>query len=93
MINKIEIYLFNVIEDSPFNDKNYKFKVDKSYGHISHAKLLNINIILIFLELNKCEIRNIEKNFESINSFTHIGDEIYTIDFIIMIIILIIMKI
>ena len=60
----------------------YKFKVDKSYGHISHAKLLNENIILIVHELNKCEIRNIEKNFELINSFTHIGDEIYAIDFI-----------
>ena len=57
----------------------YKFNIDKNYGHISHAKIFNEKIIIVH-ELNKCEIRIFEKEFELIESFTHIGDEVYAID-------------
>ena len=57
----------------------FKFKIDKKYGHISHAKVFEGKIIIVH-DLNKCEIRKIEKQFELIDSFTHIGDEVYSID-------------
>ena len=62
------------------NNVKYKFKVDKNYGHISHVKLLNNNRIIIVHQLNKCEIRKINDKFELLESFTHIGDEVYAMD-------------
>lgn len=67
-------------DDEIINDVKYKFKVDKNYGHISHAKLLNNNRILIVHQLNKCEIRKFDENFNLLESFTHIGNEVYAID-------------
>ena len=69
-----------VLKDDTIYKVEYMFKVDKKYGHINHAKLMNGNKILIVHELNKCEIRNYIKNFELIGSFTHLGDEVYAID-------------
>ena len=69
-----------ILKEEIINDVKYKFKVDKNYGHISHAKLLNDNRILIVHQLNKCEIRKVNEKFELIESFTHIGDEVYSID-------------
>ena len=69
-----------LLKEGIINDVKYKFKVDKNYGHISHAKLLNDNRIIIVHQLNKCEIRKVNENFELLESFTHIGDEVYAID-------------
>ena len=69
-----------LLKEEIINDVKYKFKVDKNYGHISHAKLLSDNRILIVHQLNKCEIRKVNEKFELIESFTHIGDEVYAID-------------
>ena len=67
-------------KDEIIDKINFKFKVDKSYGHISHAKLLDLNKILIIHDLNKCEIRKINQNFDLLESFTHIGNEVYAVD-------------
>ena len=67
-------------KDEIIDKINFKFKVDKSYGHISHAKLLDLNRILIIHDLNKCEIRKINQNFDLLESFTHIGNEVYAVD-------------
>ena len=69
-----------LLKEEIINDVKYKFKVDKNYGHISHAKLLSNNRIIIVHQLNKCEIRKISEKFELLESFEHIGDEIYAID-------------
>lgn len=71
-----------ILKDGTIDNVDYKFHVDKYYGHISHAKLLNEGKILIVHELNKCEIRNISSKFELLENFTHIGDEVYAIDLI-----------
>ena len=67
-------------KDEIIDKINFKFKVDESYGHISHAKLLDVNKILIIRDLNKCEIRKINQNFDLLESFTHIGNEVYAVD-------------
>lgn len=61
----------------------YKFKLEKSFGHISHAKFLltgNCNKIFLVRNLNICEIRALDDNFSLVSSFKHIGDEVYAID-------------
>ena len=69
-----------LLTQSETNDNvKFKFKIDKQYGHISHAKIFEGKIIIVH-DLNKCEIRKIDKKFELIESFTHIGDEVYAID-------------
>ena len=70
----------NVNTDGIISDVKYKFKADANYGHINHAKLLKDQKIAIVHELNKCEIRQFNNNFELVESFTHIGDEVYAID-------------
>jgi hypothetical protein len=67
-------------KDEIIDKVNFKFKVDESYGHISHAKLLDLNRILIIHDLNKCEIRKINQKFDLLESFTHIGHEVYGVD-------------
>ena len=67
-------------KDEIIDKVNFKFKVDESYGHISHAKLLDANRILIIHDLNKCEIRKINQKFDLLESFTHIGHEVYGVD-------------
>ena len=58
----------------------YRFKVNEKYGHISHAKILKDNKVIIVHDFNKCEIRKFTNNFELLESFKHIGDEVYAID-------------
>ena len=70
-----------VDKDEIITKVDYQFHIDKNYGHINHAKIINKNRIFIVHDLNKCEIRNIyNNNFELIESFTHIGDEVYAVD-------------
>jgi len=61
-------------------EKMYKKNVDKNFGHISHMKLLWNNMIFLCRKLNICEIRKIDEEFSLINSYKHIGDEVYAVD-------------
>ena len=70
----------NIPKISP-NDKTFKYKLDNNIiGHISHAKLLKDNKIFIVHSLNKCEIRNLDDTFSLVESFKHIGEEVYGVD-------------
>ena len=58
----------------------YYQEIDKEYGHISYIKIINDNQILVVHSLNKCDIRELDKCFTLIESFTHIGDQVYGIN-------------
>ena len=62
------------------NEPVFKKKLDKNFGHISHCKIINDFRIFLVRDLNKCEIREINKEFTLIKSFKNIGDEIIAID-------------
>ena len=62
------------------NEPVFKKKLDKNFGHISHCKIINDYRIFLVRDLNKCEIREINKDFTLIKSFKNIGDEIIAID-------------
>lgn len=64
------------------NDSNnvYRYSLDKEFGHISHCRLLNKDIVFIVRNLNVCEIRKVNDEFSIIESFIHIGDEVYAVD-------------
>ena len=74
------ICIQNVCKDDIITDIDFKFPIDKNYGHISHVKLLAKNKILIVHKLNKCEIRDISKTWDLLEQFTHIGDEVYAVN-------------
>lgn len=59
----------------------YFFKLDQSFGHISHCKLLPGNKVFIVRKLNLCEIRILDESFSLTHSFLHIGDEVIAVDF------------
>ena len=61
-------------------EKPYKHLIEKSFGHISHCKLLRNNRIFLVRALNKCEIRNLDDAFGVVEHFIHIGDEVYAVD-------------
>ena len=61
-------------------DKPYKHSLDKNIGHISQAKLLPNNKVFIVHSLNKCEIRQLNKDFTLLEKFEHIGEEVLAID-------------
>ena len=68
------------------NNKNnkviipYKKTIGKNFGHISHLKILNESKIFLVHSLNICEIRQLNQEFTLIESFKHIGDEVYAVD-------------
>ena len=62
------------------NETILKIKLEQDFGHISHCKIMNEHRIFLVRDLNKCEIREINKEFTSIKSFKNIGDEIIAID-------------
>ena len=61
-------------------EKPYKFLIHKHFGHISHFKFLPGNKFILVRNLNICEIRNIDEKFTLIQSFKHLGDNVYAID-------------
>lgn len=61
-------------------DKPYKYLLDVNIGHISQAKLLPNNRVVIVHSLNKCEIRELNSAFTLIERFDHIGEEVLAID-------------
>ena len=62
------------------NETILKIKLEQDFGHISHCKIMNDHRIFLVRDLNKCEIREINKEFTLIKSFKNIGDEIIAID-------------
>ena len=60
--------------------ETYKKNIDKKFGHISYLKILNDSKIFIVHSLNICEIRQLNKEFTLLESFKHIGDEVYAVD-------------
>ena len=64
------------------NDKEsqYRFELNKQFGHISHCKLLSDKCVFIVRKLNVCEVRKLDEAFTVIKSFVHIGDEVYAVD-------------
>ena len=68
------------------NNKNnlvdtYKKNIDsKKFGHISHLKILSESKIFLVHSLNICEIRLLNQDFTLIESFKHLGDEVYAVD-------------
>lgn len=78
-----DICIHNIVSDHMLSKVDNRFPVNKSYGHISHAKLLKDHKLLIVHNLNKCDIYNVEnEQFELISQFTHIGDEVYSVDIV-----------
>jgi hypothetical protein len=57
-----------------------RLSVDKNYGHISHAKLIKGNKIIIIHNLNICDIYELNEHFEKKDQFVHLGDEVYSLD-------------
>ena len=60
--------------------ETYKKNIDTKFGHISHLKILNESKIFLVHSLNICEIRQLNKEFTLLESFKHIGDEVYAVD-------------
>ena len=73
--------LNNIIQKN--NNNNvvpYKKELDKKFGHISHLKILDKTKIFLVHSLNICEIRQLNNDFTLLESFKHIGDEVYAVD-------------
>ena len=56
--------------------KDFVFFIKKEFGHISHMKLLSNNKIFLCRNNNQCEIHLINENFDLIEKWTHIGDDV-----------------
>ena len=67
----------NLLENS---ETVFKKKLDKKFGHISHCKFISDNKIFLVRDLNKCEIRELNKDFTLIKNFKNIGSEVIAID-------------
>ncbi len=63
------------------NKFKWQYKIEKSFGHISHLKLLPKNRIFIVRQLNLCEIRDTDNDFKLLHKFTSPGDEVIAADF------------
>ena len=75
-IRNLRIYYFKGKESS----EKILFRLDKTWGHISFAKILNKNIILIVRNYNLIEIYNIENQPKLVGEFKN-DFEINAIDF------------
>ena len=62
------------------SDKLYKHLLEPNIGHISQAKLISHDKVFIVHSLNKCEIRQLNKDFTLLEKFEHIGEEVLAID-------------
>ena len=68
-------------EGTPGSLDNY-LSIDAKYGHVSHAKLLRGNKVLIVHNFNECQIYKVNQHFDKVENFTHLGDEVYSVDVI-----------
>ena len=82
--NKRNICIANVLKNFLQNNTNlttpYKKEIEDNFGHINHMKIIDKNKIFLVRALNICEIRQINNDFTLIESFQHIGDEVYAVD-------------
>ena len=67
----------NLLENS---ETVFKKKLDNKFGHISHCKFISDNKIFLVRDLNKCEIRELNKDFTLIKNFKNIGSEVIAVD-------------
>jgi len=74
------ICIQNISTGEKYEIIDIKIPIDKDYGHVNHAKLLKNNKVLIIHDLNKCEIYEINEQYDKIDSFSHLGDEVYSVD-------------
>jgi hypothetical protein len=63
------------------NSNKWLYQIDKSFGHISHLKLMPNNKVFIVRNLNQCEVRECDKEFKLCHSFKHLGDEVIAVDY------------
>ena len=57
--------------------EKYNFLIkDRSYGHISHMKLLHNNKIFLVRNNKECEIHLMNKEFDIIEKWIHFGEEV-----------------
>lgn len=75
-----DICVQKISREHAFDSIDNRFSVDKNYGHISHAKLMKGNKIIIIHNLNKCDIYDLNEHFDKIDEFVHLGDEVYSLD-------------
>ena len=57
------------------------FKINKSFGHISFMKFISLDKIILCKKNKICEIRDIYDNFNLIETWEHIGEEIIAMNF------------
>ena len=57
------------------------FKINKSFGHISFMKFISLDKIILCKKNKICEIRDIYYNFNLIETWEHIGEEIIAMNF------------
>ena len=73
--------LKNLVQKNSTNNINpYKKDIDRNFGHISHLKIMDKDKIFLVHSLNICEIRQLNNDFTLLESFQHIGDEVYAVD-------------
>ena len=84
--NKRNICIAYVLKDFLKNNNSnivspYKKDIDTDFGHISHLKIIDKSTIFLVHSLNICEIWKIkDNNFSLLESYKHIGDEVYAVD-------------
>ncbi len=64
-----------------FNEQTkWEYRLTKSFGHISFARFINQNQVLLVKQLNDIEIREIDQSFTIKHTFKNIGDEVIALD-------------
>ena len=66
----------NVIYTATKKEKYYYIIKGQNYGHISHMKLLPNSQIFLCKNNNECEIHLMNKDFELIEKWIHIGEDV-----------------
>ena len=66
----------NVIYTASKKESYYYLIKDKKFGHISHMKLLSDNKIFLCRNNVECEIHAMNNEFEVIEKWTHIGEDV-----------------
>ena len=63
------------------SSKKWNYSLNSNFGHISFARLLPGNLVLIIRLLNDIEIREMDSKFTLKYSFKNIGDEVLAMDY------------
>ena len=70
--NTRKIYIHYTLK----KERPLMFKIDKSFGHVSFMKFIGLNRIILCKKNKICEIRDINNNFNLIETWQNIGEEI-----------------